>query len=262
MPRIPVGVQLFSVRDAAKKDLPGTLRRVGELGYKGIELLQASCEGVGSASAMLSMLDDAGLTCCGCHVKLSAFEGDAFQRTVDFFQALGVRHLTIAQVPLDQRKSRNGLLALARTFSNLAERLLPYDLDVGYHNHFDEFLPLKDVAGTPWNFLFDHCSDKFMMQLDLGNALRSGEELDLPGIIRRYPARSKVVHLKPYKTDADPNDPRAGMCFPIGQDSVPWADVFDACEDAGGTEWYVVEYGNGFDDVRDCLLALREMGKV
>jgi len=38
--------------------------------------------------------------------------------------------------------------------------------------------------------------------------------------------------------------------------------VFDACEDAGGTEWYVVEYGNGFDDVRDCLLALREMGKA
>lgn len=263
MTTIPVGVQLFSVRDEAKKDLAGTLKRVADMGYTGIELLQAFCEDVGDPDRMQAMLDDAGLACYGCHLLLPAFDAGNFERTASFFSALKAKHLTIPWIPLEKRNSRSALLELAETFHELAGKLAPYGLDLGYHNHLDEFLPLEEGSSeTPWTFLFDHCCPEVMMQLDLGNALGSNADPDLPGIVRRYPGRSKVVHLKPYKMNADPDDPRAGFQFPIGQDSVPWNDVFAACETVGGTEWYVVEHGNGFDGIAECLKALKKMGKV
>jgi len=84
---------------------------------------------------MRDMLDAAGLDCCGCHLNLAAFEGDAFKRTVEFFGELNARHLTVGSVPVEMRNSRETLFDLAKVFTDLAGRLAPYGLDLAYHNH-------------------------------------------------------------------------------------------------------------------------------
>ena len=92
--------------------------------------------------------------------------------------------------------------------------------------------------------------------LDTGNAFYGGAEL--LSIFERYPNRAITVHLKPYsKTD--------GFRPLIGDDDVPWLDVFKACETNGGTEWYIVEYESDLyeplESVERCLKNLKAMGK-
>ncbi|MCX7827438.1 MAG: hypothetical protein N2689_18050, partial [Verrucomicrobiae bacterium] len=75
--------------------------------------------------------------------------------------------------------------------------------------------------------------------------------------LKRYPGRAATVHLKPFsKTNPD---------AVIGEDELPWADIFNLCETVGKTEWYIVEYEREamppLVGVEKCFRALRKMGK-
>ena len=76
--------------------------------------------------------------------------------------------------------------------------------------------------------------------------------------VRAQPGRIKTIHIKAFK-----RDDAAAL---VGEDSVPWAAVFEACETVGGTEWYIVEhedYGSltPMQCIEGCLRNLRAMGK-
>ena len=73
--KIPVGLQLYSVRTACDKDLPGTLATVKEIGYSGVEF--AGYYGR-TATEMRKLLDDNGLKCYGTHTGLDTLRGDKF----------------------------------------------------------------------------------------------------------------------------------------------------------------------------------------
>ena len=77
--RLPIGVQLYSVRDTAPKDVAGTLAGVKKLGYDGVEFAGYYNN---DAKTMRKLLDDNGLRCCGSHVALPTLVGDALQKTI------------------------------------------------------------------------------------------------------------------------------------------------------------------------------------
>ena len=68
-----------------------------------------------------------------------------------------------------------------------------------------------------------------------------------------------------YTESADEADRHAGFRPIIGEDSVPWDEIFRICETTGGTKWYIVEYESDayppLDAVERCLSALKAMGK-
>ena len=72
--KIPIGLQLYSVRNDCAKDLPGVLRAVARMGYEGVEF--AGYHGR-SAKELRQLLDDNGLKCCGTHTGLNTLLGDA-----------------------------------------------------------------------------------------------------------------------------------------------------------------------------------------
>jgi sugar phosphate isomerase/epimerase len=131
----------------------------------------------------------------------------------------------------------------------------------GYHNHHVEFQPLD--GEPPWDTFFGNTVKEVIMQLDTGNAVYGGA--DPVSILRRYPGRAVTVHLKSYSREAGRTDPRLGFRPLIGDDDIPWAEVFEACETLGGTEWYVVEYESDayppLEAVERFLKRLRSMGK-
>ena len=86
MANIPIGLQLYSVREDAAKDLSGVLKRVAQMGYAGVEF--AGYYGH-SAPDVRKMLDDNGLKCCGTHTPLITLQGDALKHTVDLHKELG-----------------------------------------------------------------------------------------------------------------------------------------------------------------------------
>jgi sugar phosphate isomerase/epimerase len=245
--RIPVGVQLYSVRELASKDLPGVLEAIGKMGYKGVEF--AGYYGWDSKPKELRKLLDAnGLKCCGTHTALETVRGDALKATAELHATLGNTFLI---VPSLQVEGAEGWRKMAETFNGIAAKAKALGMRVGYHAHQGDFRKIGDT--TSWEIFFDNTGPDVIMQLDIGNCLQGGG--DPYAILKKYPGRSASVHLKEF------GGPENAV---IGQGVVRWPEVFEICETTGGTVWYVVEHETGPDpmgNVRGCFEGLRRMGR-
>ncbi len=250
MSRIPIALQLYSVRKDCERDLPGTLKAVAEMGYEGVEF--AGFYGR-SARELRTMLDDLGLQVAGAHILLDMLLGDQLAATVEFHRELGNRFLIVPWIPEERRNSRQAWLDTAQTFNEIAERLAPEGMYVGYHNHHVEFTPID--GELPWDIFFGNTRQEVVMQLDLGNAMRGGGD-PIP-FLECYPGRALTIHLKEYSA----SDPKAI----IGEGDVQWEKVFELCESVGGTQWYIVEQESyaypPLECVERCLQSLKAMGK-
>jgi sugar phosphate isomerase/epimerase len=258
MSRIPLALQLYSVRHELAKDVRGTLKAVADMGYEGVEFAGPPEH---SANELRVLLDEFGLACCGWHTPFDLVQEDKLQETIAFNKTLGNRFIIIPGIPEHLRRSRADWLKLASFFNGLAEELADHDMATGYHNHYVEFQPLD--GEWPWDTLFGNTRKEVIMQLDMGNAVRGGA--DLIPILKRYPGRAVTVHLKSYSKTAGKTDPRLGYRPLIGEDDIPWDEVFQACETIGGTEWYIVEYESDafppLEAVRRFLERLKARGK-
>ena len=245
--KIPVGVQLYSVRQAASKDLTAVLEAIGKMGYKGVEF--AGYYGWDSKPEELRrLLDGNGLKCCGTHTGLETVSGDNLKATAELHNILGNSFLI---VPSLQAKEAQDWLDLAKRFNEIAAKAKTFGMRVGYHAHAGDFRKLGDT--TSWEIFFDNTSPDVIMQNDMGNCMSGGG--DPVAILKKYPGRSASVHLKEY------GGPEAAV---IGQGVIPWAEVFQVCETTGGTAWYVVEHEVGDDpmgNIKGCLEGLRKMGR-
>ncbi len=248
---IPVGLQLYSIREDCARDLPRTLEAVAQMGYAGVEF--AGYYGY-AASELRRLLDGVGLKCCGTHIGLDTLLGDELLRTVEFNQVLGNEYLIVPGLAEERRSSRAAWRDTAQVFNEIAERLQPYGMRTGYHNHWVEFQPMD--GELPWDTFFGNTGHDVIMQLDIGNALHGGGD-PIP-YIARYPGRAITVHLKEHSA----TDPTAL----IGEGDVPWQRVFDLCEREGQIEWYIVEQESykypPLEVVARCLDQLRGMGKA
>ncbi len=120
MAPIPVGLQLYSVRNDCAADLPGTLAAVAKMGYAGVEFAGTYDR---SAKELRTMLDDLGLKCCGTHIRIDTLLGDALPATVEFNQILGNKYLIVPGLAEEYRNSRAAWLRTAGIFNEIAERL-------------------------------------------------------------------------------------------------------------------------------------------
>ncbi|MBN1246991.1 MAG: sugar phosphate isomerase/epimerase, partial [Anaerolineae bacterium] len=251
MNRIPIALQLYSVREACQEDLPATLKAVAEMGYEGVDF--AGYYGY-DAKTIRTMLDGLGLKAAGCHTAISTLLGDELAKTVAFNQTLGNKYLVVPGLPPEYRDSAEAWRRTADVFNEIGEKLKPEGMYTGYHNHTVEFETLENGA-CGWDILFGNTTDRVVMQLDLGNALHGGA--DPIAVLKRYPGRSLTVHLKEYAHDKE--------LVVIGDGDVAWQEVFDVIEGQGATEWYIVEQENypypPLESCRRSLAALRAMGK-
>ena len=99
MKQIPVAVQLYSVRDEAEKDFAGTVKKIAEMGYDGVEL--AGLYGL-STQEVLQALKEAGIPAVSAHVPIDEFEKD-MDKTLDQYEALGCRWIAIPWLPEERR---------------------------------------------------------------------------------------------------------------------------------------------------------------
>lgn len=248
--RIPMAVQLYSVRDACARDFPGTLKAVAEMGYAGVEFAGYYNT---PAAPLRSLLDDLGLRAAGTHIGIQSLLGDALEETAAFNLEIGNRFLIVPGLPPEYRSSLDAWRKTADCFNAIADRLERFGLFVGYHNHSHEFIPENGV--TPWDAFFGATKPAVIMQADSGNALHGGA--DVVPLIRRYPGRARSVHLKEHAAQ----NPKAL----IGEGDVRWDELFTVCETVGGTEWYVVEQESypfpPMDCIRRCRETLQRMGR-
>lgn len=253
--KVPIGLQLYSVRGEVNKDLDAALAGVAACGYQAAEPWgfagsEARWQNM-AAGRIRSLFDAHGLACCGCHVQTGALLGDNLKRTIDFNQELGNRYLIIA-ADRERMSDPARILELARMLDAVAEALEPLDMWTGYHAHGFDFQRFGDQSA--WEILFSHTGDRVVMQMDVGNCANGGG--DPVAMLEEFPGRARSVHLKDYN---------AGPGGVIGEGDADWDRIFHLCDTLHRPEWYVVEEGGadgmGFDVCRRSLEALRRMGR-
>jgi len=247
--KIPIGVQLYSVRGDCARDLPGVLKAIGEMGYEGVEF--AGYYGR-TAKQLRKLLDDHGLKCCGTHTHLGTITGDALKGTVEFNQTIGNKYLIVPGLPRENHASADALKKTADFFTEVAEKVKPQGMRVGYHAHGGDFRKFDGQTG--WDIIFSNAGPDVVMQLDIGNCIGGGG--DPVAVLKKFPGRSATIHLKEHGG-------KPGAV--IGEGDVKWDVIFELCETTGGTEWYIVEQeryaASPLETIKLCLQNLRKMGK-
>jgi len=226
--KVPIATQLWCVRKELATDIPGTLSALGAMGYEAVELENAFGK---SGAEWRKHLDTAGLRACGFHHRLSELQGDKLAESVAFNQAIGNRNLVIRSLPPGVYESAELLKTTAAAVNEVAERLRPRRMRVGYHNHTTDF---NRIDGEYWwNRFADQTSKDVMLQFDTGNASEM-EGVTPQALIRRNPGRTVSMHVKPFSK----KDPNAYL----GADELDWPAIMAAAETVGGIEWYIIEY--------------------
>lgn len=223
---LKIGLQLYSVRDDCAKDLPGVLKAVGKMGYSGVEF--AGYYGR-SAQELREMLDANHLKCYGTHIGLDTLLGDNLVKTVEFNKALGNTMLIVPWIPTERRDTKAKIIETAKLFTEIAAKLKPYGMTLGYHNHMDEFKPVD--GQEPYYTFFDNAGKDVIVQFDIGNAMEGGAQA--APYIKKYPGRVWSVHVK----DSSKSNPKALL----GEGDVKWDEVLPLILGPAGTKYFIIE---------------------
>jgi sugar phosphate isomerase/epimerase len=249
--RIPIGLELYSVREALQKDPEATVRAVAEMGYECVEFYGPYYDWTESqAKQMRKLLDDLGIRCNSTHNDQEYFGAEKIQHARNLNLILGSKYLVMASADLGNGPDR--WKAVADSLNSAAEQLDASGLKVGYHNHEPEFTA---AAGTrPIEVLAKNTKSSVMLQLDVGTCLKAGS--DPAAWIRANPGRIRSLHLKDWSSD-----PAKGYKVLFGEGDADWKKIFAAAESVGGVEYYLLEQeGSRFGEVetaRRCLQSFR-----
>src|SRR5581483_9521406 len=131
---IPIGLELYSVRDRLKDDVMGTVRGVAKMGYEVVEFFAPYYEWTPEyAKEVRKTLDDAGVRCLSTHNGPKSFSDDGMQKAIELNKILGTKFVVWASA--GRVTTLDGWKGVADTLTKTSEKLGAAGLRAGYHNH-------------------------------------------------------------------------------------------------------------------------------
>jgi sugar phosphate isomerase/epimerase len=251
--RVPVGLELYSVRDQLQKDLPSTLREVANMGYEGVEFFAPYFDWtIDYAREVKRLLDDLHLRCFSTHNSASSFAPDKIGHAIELNQIIGSKFIVMASA--GRVEGLDGWKAVAETLNRSAEKIKPFGLRAGFHNHQTEFTPIE--GRRPIEVLAANTSKEIVLQLDVGTCLHAGA--DPVAWIKANPGRITSMHCKDWSPDL-----AKGYSVLFGEGAVPWNKIFQAAEKIGGIQYYLIEQeGSAYrsiETVKRCLASFHRL---
>jgi sugar phosphate isomerase/epimerase len=252
---IPIGLELYSVRDDLAKDLPGTVRAVAKMGYEVVEFYAPYYSWTPEqAKDVRKLLDDLGIRCNSTHNGMNALKPDGIAKAIDLNQTIGAKYIVLASA--GRINGLDGWKAVGDTLTEAAEKLRPLKMGTGYHNHQLEFTPLE--GKRPMEVIAANTPKDVVLQLDVGTCLEVGS--DPVAWIKANPGRIKCLHLKEWAAGSGSDK---GYKALFGEGEAPWKKIFAAAESKGGVEYYLIEQeGSRFPPIETaerCLAAYKKL---
>jgi sugar phosphate isomerase/epimerase len=223
-----IGLQMYTVREAAKKDVLGTIKAVAAAGYAGIEM--GMDYGGLTVTQMRAFLDDLGLTAIGMYVPMLADDAE-INRVLHDCSALGAKYCGVAWMGEAFRNSAG--LAQAGVWLQHAARLAKtHDIDFVYHAHAFEF-EISIDGKLMLDALLESTDPQLLKwELDTYWVKKGGQ--DPVAYFQKYSGRTPLCHLKDMTGDGRED-------FEIvGEGILDFEAIFKA-GDAAGVDWYIVE---------------------
>lgn len=248
MPKIPIAVQMYTVRDAAAKDFIGTLKKVAKIGYAGVELAGTPIP----VAEIKKVCDDLGLAIPSIHIGYNELVG----KTDDCIrkgQQLGVKYLTCSGVFGKLSESAAGWSEAAQQLSVAGEHAAAHGMDVCYHNHNHEFKKFGVKQG--YAILFGESDHRFL-KAEIDTYWVEYAHEDPAAYIKRKTGRCPLVHMKDMAKD------KARSFAEIGTGIMDFPAIIRACK-AARVEWYIVEQDDckrdPFESIKISLENLKKM---
>ncbi len=231
--KIPVGLELYSVRNSLSTDLMGTVRSVAKLGYEVVEFYSPYLQWTPQQAAdVRKLLDELGIKCPSTHNGANVFTPEGIQKAIDLNQAIGSKAIILASPgPV---KTLDDWKALTDRMTATSEKLRPLGMVAGFHNHQLEWKPVD--GQRPMDIIASRTPKDFVLQLDVGTSVEAGA--DPVAWIKANPGRIRSLHCKDWSKEK-------GYALNFGEGESPWAGIFQAAESGGGVEYYLIEQEAG-----------------
>lgn len=228
-------IQLYTVRKALDADLPGTIKKLADIGFENVEPYNF----VATADALGAALADNGMTAPSGHAPLLRADQD------EIFQAarkLGITTVIDPHVPEDRWKTVADIRATAELLNQAAVKGASYGITVGYHNHWWEVEMLPD-GRTGLEVLAEYLDPAVVLELDTYWAAVGGQ--DPVALLGRLGDRVRLIHIKDGPVNNDPSTQLA-----VGDGKVP---IWDVIEAAKALEYGVVELDDFKGEMLDAV---------
>jgi sugar phosphate isomerase/epimerase len=250
--KIPVGLELYSVRDELDKDLMKTVQGVAKMGYECVEFYAPYFQwNTDYAKQVRKQLDDLGVRCYSTHNDMKSLTQDGIGHAIELNKILGA-HYVVLSSPGHKLTTIDDYKQLAETLNHANRTFELQGLHAGYHNHDAEWHPID--GQVPLQVLASNTDKTIMLQLDVGTCLEAGG--DPVAWINNHPKRIRSLHLKDWSPDK-------GYKVLFGEGVAPWKKIIAAAESKGGVEYYLIEQeGSRFPEMETadrCLVAYRDL---
>jgi sugar phosphate isomerase/epimerase len=227
-----IGLELYTVRDLLKKDFEGTIVKVAKIGYKEVEFA-GYLNDLPNLNPPLKrareILDANGLSAPSTHVAYIILSPENWPKAIEAGKVLGHEYIVNPSIDRELAKTSDGWKRAAETFNRAGEESQKSGIQLGYHNHVEEFKALAD-GKLPYDILLSECDAKLVkMELDLGWAHEA--KADPLAYFAKYPGRFPLVHVK----DFDQHD----MMTEVGNGVIDWKAIFAKSELAGIKHYFV-----------------------
>lgn len=221
----PISVQLYSLREQAAKDFEGVLRRLGDVGFVGVEL--AGFHDL-TPKEYAAIVEDAGLVTSSAH--LTDLSPDGFNAALDDLQEVGCNIAVCAFLPPENFADLDAIKASADALNKANEIATARGVSLGYHNHWWEFQTILD-GQTSWAALIERLDPSVFVEVDIYWATLGGA--DPKQVIADLGDRLWLLHVKDGPCDA-PESPLVA----VGSGTL---DIPAILTSAPTAKWHIVE---------------------
>jgi len=236
---LPLGLQLYSVRDVLPKDYEGTLRQLATLGYREVEAAGFFNH---SASEVKQAMAQAGLNCVSAHYPLKDLLPKV-DEVIQYGKDLGLKYIVCAAPMLkdasrvkdpNSRAARESMTLddwrwNADQFNHIGERVSAAGMRFAYHNHTPEF---RSENGVLFYDELMRATDpaKVSMELDCGWAVVAGQ--NPAALLTRYPKRIVMLHVKDFKMTPASTPESHPPSTEMGHGTIDYHPIFEAAKKA------------------------------
>ena len=248
-----IGLQAYTVRDAAEVDFKGTMTKIKEMGYDGVEL--AGIHGK-TFEEVDSIMKELGLTVESAHIPYQELLTDT-KNIIANYRSLGCKYLAIPYMVEEHRPGQPAFTEVLENIKMIGEECKKQGVTLLYHNHDFEFARLENGQYGLDHLYAEVSEDLLKTQLDTCWVNVAGE--DPIEYIKKYSGRCPIVHLKDFVggksenmyeligIESEKSETKSDFEFkPLGQGIQNIKGIIDAAIESG-TEWLIVEQDDTYD---------------
>jgi sugar phosphate isomerase/epimerase len=238
-----IGLQTYTFREALGQDFRGTLQMIKDVGYDYVELNERNYAEK-TPSELKALLDEIGLPSPATHISYDNLENNV-SGLIETAKTLQTEYMILPYIADDQR-SLEDWKRHAALLNSAGEKLADQGVKLAYHNHQFEF---DDLGGgtTAMEILMNETDPRYNnFELDFFWANLAKQ--DIPALLRKYPGRFPLSHVKDMKGSPDVaiaenysyEDIHQKLMVDVGQGDSPF-DTYLALNDISGMTYFIAE---------------------